>query len=112
MQVPGDSQFVQQAEQRPAVVVAQGGLQLDLLDGIAGLLSVAQNTLYGTLPQLSHQWLLQASMSYVSQMNMLLCQCVQGRDGCGHQRIESSSDNPHGCQSQQQSAQTKETERS
>jgi len=48
------------------VVVAQGGLQLDLLDGIARMLSVAQNTLNGALPQLSHQWLLQASMTGVN----------------------------------------------
>ncbi len=77
MTVPGHSQFIQQAEQRPAVVVAQGGLQLDLLDGIARMLGVAQNTLNGALPQLSHQWLLQASMTNVNlpcqPRNMSLC---------------------------------------
>ncbi len=66
MQEPGHSKFIQQAEQRPAVVVAQGGLQLNLLDGIAWMLGVAQNTLNGALPQLSHQRLLQASMTSIN----------------------------------------------
>ncbi len=48
------------------MVVAQGGLQLNLLDGIARMLRVAQNTLNGALPQLSHQWLLQASMTSIN----------------------------------------------
>lgn len=64
------------------MVVAQGGLDLDLLDGIARLLSVAQNTLDGALPQLSHQWLLQASMTSVNShelcepRNMPFGQCL------------------------------------
>ena len=40
--------------------VAQGGLDLDLLDGIAWLLCMAQDALDGALAQLPHQGLLQS----------------------------------------------------
>ena len=69
---PGHPQLIQQAQQGPAVVVAQGGLHLDLPDGVAGLLCVAQHVLDGALPQLSYQGLLQATPSVAAAARWLL----------------------------------------
>ena len=69
---PGHPQLIQQAQQGPAVVIAQGGLHLDLPDGVAGLLCVAQHVLDGALAQLSYQGLLQLTASVLAAASWLL----------------------------------------